>query len=168
MPSINVSRDVRANTVARINVPAKAVFAYVDKDGKRMKNNYAAIGNSGTDDRMFSINLANGELASGRAKGAQRPTLIVGAYEYVVTVNPDKTKHVLKSRGEVASGEAFIVPNAKRADGGKPVLYGHVGQVDDGRFLSMNFATQELASTKKDDSKVLVVGTYTLNATVTG
>lgn len=168
MPSINVSRDVRANTVARINVPVSSTFSYVGKDGKPLKNTYAAIGNSGSDDRMFSINLATGELASGRAKDAQRKAIIRGAYEFQANINPDATKHVLKSRVDVASGEVFTVPNAKRPAGTKPVLYGHVGQVDDGRFLSVNFATQELASTKKDDSKVLVVGTYVLNATVTG
>lgn len=164
---INLTADAKT-TVARIDVAARAVFAYVGKDGKRMKNRYAAIGNSTKDDRMFSVNLDNGELSSGRkAKDGNRPTEVVGAFTYNVIVNPDKTQHVAKKRGDVKSGEVFIIPNAKRPAGAKPVLYGHMGLVNDGRVLSVDFNTLELASTTNENSNVVVVGSYTIDATVT-
>lgn len=168
MPATRINLTADAKTiVARADVPARAVFAYVDKNGDRMEGRYAAIGNSTKDDRLFSVNLKNGELASGRAKDATRKVEVIGAFTYNATINPDKTAHVARKRSEVKSGEVFIVPNAKRGDGAKPVLYAHMGLVNDGRYLSVDLNTLELASTTNGNSNVIVVGTFAVDATVT-
>ncbi len=153
MPTVNILGGAKATTVVRSAILPGQVFAMRDRGGKLGKN-YAHIGTNG---RMYSVNLETGELSS--SSNNDRTVVLTGKYQYKVNRKP--TPNVVREcrRSEVRSGEVFHVR-------GQDTLYAHMGTIDRALagFLSVPLArTQNHAVTRNGNSRVNVVGTFTID-----
>jgi hypothetical protein len=150
----------KTTSVARDAVKAGTVFVNLTKDGKRMTERYAALGHNG---KFFSINLANGALASssnGRKKVAE-----VGAFNFRVTLLPE-AQQVRKARKDVTDSEAFKVVGR---DLDERKTYINLGKLADGRFTSLDLNKpfgEDYATTDEGNKQVVVVGTYEIDAKI--
>lgn len=156
LPSIvNIVKGANAVSVARGDVVPGQIFAMKQKNGK-LGIRYAHIGTNG---RMYCVNLDTGSLTSGANR--TRSVTLTGKYEYMVNRKP--APGVVRSclRSEVRPGEVFHVL-------GKDTLYAHLGRVSLARegYLSVPLArTENHAISRTGNSRVNVVGTFTLDVT---
>lgn len=157
MPGIvRIVRGADAPTLTRGNVAQGMIFSVVNG-----KNNYAAIGHNG---RMYSLNLATGELASSANENSQ----VTLRGKWVFNVDRNFRYGVnrvgqLTTRSDVRPGEVFRVKDG--ADD-----YAHMGRInrDKNGWLSVPLARPtNHAVTTKGDSHVTIVGTFTVDATLT-
>lgn len=157
MPKINLTRGASAVTVRRDKVAPGQIFAMVGRDGK-LGRNYAHIGMNG---RMYSVRLDTGELSSSDNDG--RNVTVVGSFKY--TLSKKAQPGVVREcrRSEVRSGEYFQSNAGDR-------IYMHLGAVshDHTGFLSVPLDnTENHAVAKNANGRVSVLGTFTLDATIT-
>ena len=156
MPAVTIGSGKNATTVTRENVEVGQVFAMRTRNGKLGKN-YAHIGTNG---RMYSVDLDTGNLTS--SDNFEREVVITGKFQYKVNRKPTPTVARECRRSEVQSGEVFHVS-------GKDTLYAHMGSISHSLegFLSVPLArTTNHAVTRNGNSRVNVVGTFSLDVTL--
>ncbi len=159
MPTINISKGANATMVARSDVAPGQVFALKGRDGK-LGTNFAHVGANTRTGRMYSVNLKTGELSS--STRGDKQVQLTGTFQYVINNTPAPSVVRECRRSEVRSGEAFHV-------NGKEVLYAHLGSIslDTEGWLSVPLArTENHGVTKKGNSRVNVVATFTMDATL--
>jgi hypothetical protein len=157
MPTVNILGGAKATTVTRSTVKPGQVFAMRTRNGKLGKN-YAHIGTNG---RMYSVNLETGELTS--SGNNDHNVVITGKYQYKVNRKPSPNVVRECRRSEVRSGEVFHV-------NGKETLYAHMGTISRALagFLSVPLVrTQNHSVTRNCNSRVNVIGTFTLDVELT-
>lgn len=144
--------EARDNGLTRADVAVGQVFEVHNRSGARGTKTYAAIGKNG---KNFSINLANGMLAS--TKNGNRPVKPVGSFEYVVNVDPDSTD--VRKRSQVKEGEVFKVKGGTK-------IYGHAGMATNGertpRFIGVTFDTMDNSTTVDGNKNVVVLGKWSI------
>lgn len=154
MPGIvTVRSGAAATTMRRDAVVPGQVFAIRGRNGKLGKN-YAHVGTNG---RMYSVNIETGELSSSSNNDSN--VVITGKYQYKVNRKPSPNVARECRRNEVRSGEVFHV-------NGHDTLYAHMGAIERALagFLSVPLArTQNHAVTRNGNSRVNVIGTFTLD-----
>jgi len=151
MPTINVSRT--QNTLPRTSrgrLTPGQLFAKVI-DGKVSTQNYAALGKNG---KFYSINLANGELAS--ATNPDAAVAVTGKFTWALTRVPSGAVRTCR-RDAIKNGELFIVRGGNN-------LYGHLGRLSDGSYKGVNIASGDTTITANGASMVDVVGFYQMDA----
>lgn len=160
MPVINIQKGVNATTLVRRDVKPGMTFAIRNTRTGKLGKNFGHVGVNSTTGRMYSINLETGELASSTRGDSN--VVLTGAFKYVVNNKPTPSVERECRRSEVGSGELFHVED-------KDTLYAHLGsiQLDATGWLSVPMARSENhAVTKKANSRVRVVGTFTLDVTL--
>lgn len=159
MPAINITKGASAVTLTRRDVKPGQVFASRTQSGK-LGMNYGHLGTDTASGRMYSINLKTGELSA--SSRGDKSVVLTGSYKYVVNNTPTPSVVRTCRRSEVKSGEAFHV-------NGKDTLYAHMGSVRLATqgFLSVPLArTENHAITRNSNSRVNVVATFTVDATL--
>lgn len=160
MPNLvtKIARGPSAVVISRKDVQPGQVFARKLANG-RMGKNYAHIGSNG---RMYSVNVASGELSSSDNYADANLVTLMGVYEYRINREPLPAVVRACRRSEVREGEVFHVV-------GKDTLYAHLGEIEHDMegFLSVPLArTQNHAVTRNANSHVNVVGTFSLEVTL--
>jgi hypothetical protein len=134
----------------RADVAVGTVFQVRNRSGAQGTKTYAAIGSNG---KNFSIDLANGQLAS--TKKADRQVKTVGSFHYELTVNP--TSQDVRKRSQVKEGEVFHVKGGTK-------LYGHAGMATNGeprpRYIGVTFDTMDNSTTTDGNKNVVVLGKF--------
>jgi len=151
MPTVNVSRtqnNLPRTTRGRLT-PGQ-LFAKVI-EGKVSTKGYAALGKNG---KFYSINLANGELASATKPDAA--VAVIGKFTWELSRVPAGAVRTCR-RDQVKNGELFIVRGGNN-------LYGHLGRLANGSYKGVNIASGDTTITANGASMVDVVGTYRMNA----
>jgi hypothetical protein len=172
MPTLNITRGPSAPRVTRGQTTAGQVFRTFRRDGTLGRKEYAAIGENG---RSYSVNLATRELA-GTAK-KDRQVQIIGKWQLKTNMSPalraganvvelvDGRKFNIvrrTTRGDVKGNEVFVA-----LDMTKPTnFYAHVGVRKDGKVLSLNPQNGNHAITNKLSRPVAVIGTYSMDVTL--
>jgi hypothetical protein len=159
LPAINITKGANAVAMLRRDVKPGQVFAMRGRDGKLGKN-YGHIGTNSQTGRMYSVNVATGELSA--SSRGDREVVLTGAYKYVVNNKPTPSVERTCRRNEVRSGEAFHVND-------KDTLYAHLGVItmDAQGWLSVPLArTENHAITRNGNSRVNVVATFTMDVTI--
>ena len=155
MPSrvkLTRSRTTSRSTVARSSVKAGKIF-----QAKGQSKQYASVGHDG---KYYSVNLANGELASSANGG--KAVSIIGSFTYTLSgsLNPDCGSRRKVRRSSLKNGEIFHMPGGK-------ILYGNLGKLSTGRWLAINLASGNHAvSSVRPNGNVCVVGNFELSATI--
>lgn len=152
VPMTLITRGEKAVKLTRADVQPGQLFAYLMK-GKPGKN-YASVGSNG---RMYSINVATGELAS--AGNRDREVVLTGTWQFSVNKKPSPSVVRECRRSEVRSGEVFHIR-------GKDTLYAHIGGIsrDHQGWLSVPLArTENHAVAKKGSGHASVVATFVLD-----
>ena len=157
MPAVTVSRKNNTTPKVRRNqVTTGQVFAKIIK-GDVSRKLYAALGSNG---KHYSVNLQTGELASTTKETSQ--VAVVGTFKAKITRELDRSQYRQRLRNEVRNGELFMV----KGDSSNKI-YGHLGRLRDGKHMSFNMGSKDVASTQNGRSTVYVIGEYRLDAEVT-
>jgi hypothetical protein len=138
--------------VRRDAVQPGQVFELLKREGGHGTKKYLAIGNNG---KFFSLNTANGELAS-TDDGAKRVAL-VGKGKFSVTYLPP-AQQTTTTRRNVRNNQVFKAAGKDRENS-----YAAVGRLSDGRWASLNLHDpfdSDYAVTENGDRKVVIIGTY--------
>lgn len=163
---VNISKaETSTPNYTRSTVPVGVIFAYPSKkEGKTLQD--ARIANLGVlsdGSKAYGIILTNateGDMLGGTdlTKG-DNPVVEVGRFSYVVEYfNPED--FVPSMRSQLEAGDVFMVPGkntGKRA-------YLHIGERQDGTFLSVNVASNDFALSSGKDSHVIKIGKGTVEA----
>lgn len=171
MPTLNITRGPSAPRITRGQVVAGQVFRTFRRDGSLGRKEYAAIGENG---RSYSVNLATRELAGTAKKGRQvqiigkwqiktnmSPALRAGAN--VVALADGRKFNIVRrtTRGDVKGNELFVALDTTPTS-----IYAQVGTRKDGKLLSLNQQNGNHAITNKFNRQVAVVGTYSMDVTL--
>ena len=157
MPTrLTITRGASKTTMKRADVPTFAVFTVPDRDGRARKE-YANIGVNG---RAYAVNLETRELAS--SENRDKKVQLTGKWEFVSTKLPTH-RTIRMTRDQVRPGDIFVVE-------GKDTEYAAIGSVNKDRhgWLSIPMSRpQNHAIAENGDSRVTVVGSFTMNVTST-
>lgn len=148
-----ITRVATPTTVARSSLSAGQVFQIVKRDGTHGRKTYVALGHNG---KMFSINTANGVLAS-TVKGEKR-VAIVGKATF--STSALKFPGTDTTRGALRNDAVFRV---------KESIYLNLGTLKDGNFVGVNAgkAMGEDYAVGRDGGKhVQQVGTWSVEVTL--
>lgn len=153
MPKLETRIERGATSVRkRSEVGAGLLFRHMKRDGSHGEKTYASIGRNG---RFYSINVATGALAA--TDNGDGNVAVVGSYKWDVSVVTDPAKRVRKTRGEVADGEIFVIGRDAADPAGK-ISYLAIGKNNAGKFLAVNLASGDYATTPKASKPVIVIG----------
>lgn len=138
--------------VAREDVTFGQVFKRYNSSNVLGDKAYGSIGNNG---RMYSINLDNGEVAA--ADDGSARVKVVGSFVVNGTVNP-KGSATPNTRGRLATTAMFKVKGGKK-------MYANLGQLNDGRFISLNPQSHDyvVSKTGRSNKSVVQIGTYSID-----
>lgn len=159
MGMVSITRGKTAPTLHRGDVKQGQVFAVVGREGK-YGTDYASIGANG---RFYSVNLKTGEVAS--TSNSDSTVGLTGKWEFEINEAPAPSVTRECRRSEVRAGEVFKVK------GQSEQLYFHLGTISRAMngFLSVPLArTENHAVTRNGNSRVQVVATGRIKATVSG
>lgn len=151
---IVISKEKSLGTLTRMarrDVPNGFVFKMVKRDGSMGDVAYAAIAQNG---KNFSINTSNGALASTGSDDKQ--VVIVGKFTYATTRHAVAADMKATARSLLKLGDLFMAK-------GKHQVYGNVGQLNDGRFASINMDNGNYGVTSKGSRNVVKVGEFSLD-----
>jgi len=144
----------------RSEVGAGLLFRLVKTDGSMGDKTYASIGRNG---KFYSINVDTGALAS--TTNEDKNVAVVGKYKWDVRVATDPAQRVTKRRGDVTHGEVFVV-GRDAADPSGTITYLAIGKNNEGKFLAVNLASGDYATTLNASKNVVVIGQGSLNGTM--
>lgn len=155
MPKIvkTVARSAGLTSVRRDAVKAGEIFQVLIK-GAVGRNYYGALGHNG---KSFSINLANGELAS--TQNMDKAVVVVGKFSIKTSAldlsGKETTRGALKNDAVFRKGETN---------------YLNLGRLSSGKLVSINMAKpfgEDYAASSKPDGKCVQVGTWSIEAQIT-
>lgn len=151
MPRIQqtVSRST-LKTVARSAVLTGQVFRVMIK-GVMGKKTYIALGHNG---KSFSINTANGELASTSKK--DKAVTVVGKAIFRTQPFDPLAQGRVATRGTLGNSDVFKVNGGEKT-------YLNLGKLKDGRYVSVNAGKamgEDYAVTDNGRSEVQVLSTW--------
>lgn len=162
MPVMTGARRVSRTdtlTLTRKNVKPGQVFVAKDaRTGAWGKTKYACLDSNG---RYYSLKITeNGDMNLAATDNGNTEVKIVGKWALNANILRNGDRKVT-TRGQVQDGELFAVKGGKKT-------YAHVGTLNDGRAFSMVLNSDNHGVTRNMRSKVTVVGSYTIDVSITG
>lgn len=145
-------------TLTRAQVKPGQVFVVKGRNGAWGNTKYACLDSNG---RFYSLKITpEGEMNLAATDNGASAVKIVGKWKLSATIvkNGDRRQ---TTRGQVKDGELFAVKGGDK-------VYAHVGSLKDGRLFSMVLNSDNHGVTANTRSKVSIVGSYTVDVSITG
>lgn len=145
-------------TLTRAQVKPGQVFVVKGRNGAWGNTKYACLDSNG---RFYSLKITpDGDMNLAATDNGNSAVKIVGKWKLSATIvkNGDRRQ---TTRGQVKDGELFAVKGGDK-------VYAHVGSLRDGRLFSMVLNSDNHGVTANTRSKVSIVGSYTVDVSITG
>lgn len=151
---IRVRRET-APVMTRAQVKPGQVFSIKKRDGSWSKTKYACLDNNG---RFYSLRITpEGDMLLAATDNGGSSVKLTGKWELKATILRNGARSTT-TRSRVTDGQLYAVKGGKKT-------YAHVGKLNSGKFFSLVLNSDNHATTRNANSRVTIVGDYTIDVT---